>query len=96
MVVILNKEMYTLKRFLHTNKGIVMPFSTRGVHEKLEISNDILHRALKKLAFEKYVEKHGNWQHAWYFVTEDGDKKLKEEVGLPNEGLEEEQQAIKN
>lgn len=95
-MVVLNKEMYALKRFLHLNKGIVVPFSRRGTHETLQISNDTIHRALRDLSFKEYVTKIGNWQHAWYFVTEEGDKKLKEEVSLPNEGRAEEQQEIKN
>lgn len=91
-----SKDTYTVKRFLHLNKGIVVPFSTQGTNEKLNINNYMLHKALKTLESKEYVSKIGNWQHAWYFVTEEGDKKLREEVGLPNEGREEEQLEIKN
>lgn len=90
------KETYAIKRFLHLNKGIVMPFSKLGVHEKLNINNYLIHKALRTLESKEYVEKIGNWQHAWYFVTEEGDRKLREEVALPNEGREEEKQEIKN
>lgn len=91
-----SKDMYAVKRFLNLNKGIVMPFSKQGTHEKLEISNYIVHKTLRTLMSKEYLYKIGNWQHAWYFVTEEGDRKLREEVGLPNEGRQEEQQEIKN
>lgn len=91
-----SKDTYAIKRFLHLNKGIVIPFCKQGMHEKLNIDNYLVHKALKTLTSNEYLHKIGNWQHAWYFVTEEGDRKLREEVGLPNEGREEEQQEIKN
>ena len=89
-------DTYTVKRFLHLNKGIVVPFCKQGTNEKLGVNTYLLHKALKTLESKEYISKIGNWQHAWYFVTEEGDKKLRDEVGLPNEGREEEQQEIKN
>lgn len=90
------KDTYAIKRFLHLNKGIVVPFTRQGCHPKLNINNYLVEKALKTLVSKEYLTKIGNWQHAWYFVTEEGDRKLREEVGLPNEGREEEQQEIKN
>ncbi|KAI5168744.1 hypothetical protein PAEPH01_0382 [Pancytospora epiphaga] len=91
-----SKDMYTVKRFLLQNKGLVMPFSKQGVHDKLNIENVYVHKALRTLESKEYVSKVGNWQHAWYFVTEEGDRMLHDEVGLPNEGREKERQEIKN
>ncbi len=90
------QNMYDIKRFLYKNKGMVIPFSKIGEHSVLKINNFLIHKALKTLHSKNYLEKIGNWQHAWYFLTEEGDKKLKEEVGLPNEKLEEEREEIKN
>ena len=89
-------DTYAIKRFLHRNKGLVVPFCKVGAHPILNINNYMVQKAMRTLASKKYVEKVGNWQHAWYFVTEDGEKLLKEEVGLPNESRDEERQEIKN
>jgi predicted transcriptional regulator len=67
------------------NKGMVVPFSKRGVNDSLGIENGVVHSALKTLLSKGYLTKIGNWQHAWYYVTEDGDMILREEVGLPEE-----------
>ncbi|ELA42176.1 uncharacterized protein VICG_00819 [Vittaforma corneae ATCC 50505] len=86
MLQVVNRDTYAIKRFLFQNKGIVVPFSKLGVHPVLKIEMAKLNKCLKTLVSKKYVEKIGNWQHAWYFVTEDGQKKLKEEVEKPIEG----------
>lgn len=87
-----NREMYAVKRYLLKNKGMVMPFSKEGTHETLGISNFIVHKALRTLASKGYLEQHGAWQHVWFFVTEEGNENLNEEVGLdeemPNNELE--------
>ncbi|KAI4292866.1 hypothetical protein PAPHI01_2140 [Pancytospora philotis] len=88
-------EMHCLKRFLNVHKGIVMPFSKLGEHPELRVRNELVHKALKTLESKKYVTKIGNWQHAWYFVTEEGDRMLREEVSLPTEERQDEQE-IKN
>lgn len=93
---VLNRDAYAIKRFLHVNKGIVVPFSKIGVHQTLKIDMVLVHKYLKTLASKQYLTKIGNWQHAWYFVTEEGEKMLREQVGLPEEGLAEEQLEIKN
>lgn len=93
---VLNRDAYAIKRFLHVNKGIVVPFSKLGVHQALKIDMVLVHKYLKTLASKQYLMKIGNWQHAWYFVTEEGEKMLREQVGLPEEGMAEEQLEIKN
>jgi len=90
------KDMYTIKRFLHINKGVVAPFKKNTVNPIFGIENVYVLKALKTLVSTEYVMKIGNWQHGWYFVTEEGEKKLKEEVGLPDEKRQEEMAAIKN
>ena len=87
---------YDVKRYLHRNKGIVVPFKPNDMNPVFSVTNYMVHKALRTLASKNYVEKIGNWQHAWYFVTEDGEKMLRTEVGLPNESREEERQEIKN
>ena len=93
---ILNRDAHSIKRFLHLNKGIVVPFNKLGVHSELKIEMLLVHKYLKTLTSRNYVTKYGNWQHAWYFVTEEGDKKLREEVGLPSECRDAEALEIKN
>lgn len=93
---VLNRDAYAIKRFLHINKGIVVPFSKTGVHQTLKIDMVLVHKYLKTLVSKQYLMKIGNWQHAWLFLTEMGEKALKEQVGLPEEGLAEEQLEIKN
>lgn len=93
---VLNRNAHAIKRFLHLNKGIVVPFSKLGVHQELKIEMILVHRYLKTLTSKNYLAKYGNWQHAWYFVTEEGDKKLREEVGLPSECRDAEALEIKN
>lgn len=78
---VLNKDMNKVKTFLLKNRGIVVPFSTRGVHAKLELDIYMLHKALKTLCSTGYCEKVGAWQHAWYFVTNEGMDKLMNELG---------------
>lgn len=90
MLKVVNRDTHSIKRFLFTNKGIVVPFSKQGVHPDLKIEMIVLAKCLKTLASKKYVEKIGNWQHAWYFVTEEGYKRLKEEVEMPDEEKKEE------
>ncbi|KAL6121171.1 hypothetical protein NUSPORA_01948 [Nucleospora cyclopteri] len=85
-----NREMYKVKQFLLEKKGMVIPFKKLGIHPKLEITNYMVHKALRTLESKKYVTKYGAWQHAWFFVTPEGDKMLREEVGLPEEKREEE------
>lgn len=96
MLQVVNRDIHAIKRFLFQNKGIVVPFSKLGVHPVLKIEMMKVNKCLKTLASKKYVEKIGNWQHAWYFVTEDGYKNLKEEVEKPNEGSKEEFRDIKH
>jgi len=96
MLRVLNKTTHDVKRFLFLNKGIVMPFSKLGVHPQLNMEMERVHKCLKTLKSQNYIEKLGNWQHAWFFVTEEGYKMLKEEVGRPNEEKKEESQDIKH
>ncbi|OQS53809.1 hypothetical protein EHP00_1631 [Ecytonucleospora hepatopenaei] len=81
MVFVKNKEMYLIKKFLLENKGMVIGFSKLHTNDKVPLSNYIVHKALRTLTSKGYLEKHGAWQHAWYFVTEEGHSKLEEEVG---------------
>lgn len=96
MLRVLNKATYDIKRFLFVNKGIVMPFSKLGVHQQLNMENERVYKCLKTLVSQKYVEKVGNWQHAWFFVTEDGYKRLREEVEKPNDGKKDDQENTKH
>lgn len=90
-----NREMFIVKRFLFQNKGICMPFNTLGEHKELGISNYLVTKALKTLTSKGYLEKTGVWQHAWYFVTVEGNKMLEAEVGLPEENMETQEVLIK-
>lgn len=90
------REMYAVKRFLLYRKGIVIPMEARGEHQELGIGHDVLRHALKQLCTKNYLTRLGNWQHLWFFVTKEGAQWLKNEVGLPEEGLKEEQLEIKN
>lgn len=87
MVFVKNREMYLVKRFLLENKGICINFNKLGANNVLDLSNYIIHKALKTLESKGYLEKYGAWQHAWYFVTPDGNNKLEEEVGNPDETI---------
>lgn len=89
-MLVLNRDAYAIKRFLFSNKGIVVPFSKLGVHPELKLEMTTVHTYLKTLASKNYLQKIGNWQHAWFFVTEEGFKKLKEEVEKPEEDRKEE------
>ncbi len=79
------REMYSVKRYLHKNGGLVMHFTDNGTHNELMLANTIIRKALKTLISKGYVEKKGAWRHAWYFVTDEGYGLLKNEVGLPDE-----------
>lgn len=91
-----NAEVYAFKRFLYKNKGIVVPMSTRGAHPKLQIPFLTIKTMLKTFVSKGILEKYGNWQHVWYFLTEEGEKLLKDTVELPEELFAQEQLEIKN
>lgn len=88
--------LFNIKRFLHLNKGLVLEFDKTKFHRGLGLSNEIIHSVLKTLSSLNYVKKYGNWRHAWYAVTEDGEKMLKEEVARPDDGQEAEDREIKH
>ncbi|KAI5149517.1 small subunit ribosomal protein S10e [Enteropsectra breve] len=88
-------DMLTIKRFLHLNAGIVVSFKKSIMNPDLNIKNEIVIKALKTLTSKQYLDKMGNWQHGWYFVTPEGRERLKKEVQLPNEKREEELLEIK-
>ncbi|KAM0679922.1 hypothetical protein GINT2_001863 [Glugoides intestinalis] len=91
---VLNREQYAIKRFLFQNKGIVLPFSKLGVHPELKLELLVINSCIKTLVSANYLEKFGNWQHAWYFVTEEGYKRLKDEVEIPGECMNGDDQKI--
>ncbi len=91
-----NTQVYAFKRFLFTNKAIVIPMNERGIHPELKIDYLVLKALLKTYVSKGYIAKIGNWQHIWYPVTEEGEIKLKDEVELPAEFIAQEQLEIKN
>lgn len=91
-----NAEVYAFKRFLYQNKGIVVPMSTRGDHPKLLIPYIKIKAITKTFVSKGLLNKFGNWQHVWYFVSEEGEKHLKDTVELPERLCAQEQLEIKN
>ncbi|ORD93973.1 hypothetical protein ECANGB1_1303 [Enterospora canceri] len=87
-----NSQMYAIKRFLYQNKGIVVPFGKQGMHPTLRMKNCVVHKGLRTLSSKAYLEKHAAWQHAWFLVTTEGYARLRDEVGLSDATVQQENQ----